>query len=79
MSRAAIALVLALLAAPAAAKDVSLTLSDQEQKVFLALLDAALKSGGLNNLQAVAQFISKYQQAIKDQPAPAPAPEAKPK
>lgn len=63
-----------LFATPAMAKDVTITLNDQDQKVFLALLDAALKQGGLANLQVVTQFVQKYQQAAGPIPAtPAPA------
>lgn len=72
-------LVALLLATPAAAKDVTITLSDQEQKVFLALLDNALKQGGLANLQAVVQFVQKYQQAMGPSPAPTPAKPEEPK
>ena len=63
-------LIALLLASPAYAKDVTITLNDQEQKVFLALLDAALKQGGLSNLQVVTQFVQKYQQALGPSPVP---------
>jgi hypothetical protein len=69
-------LIALLLATPAAAKDVTITLNDNEQNVFLALLDAALKTGGLSNLQAVVQFVNKYQQAVGPAPAPAKPAEA---
>jgi hypothetical protein len=76
MKRLIFALAL-LTATPAVAKDVTITLNDQEQKVFLALLDVALKQGGLSNLQAVTQFVQKYQQAAGPAAAPAaPAPAA---
>lgn len=52
------------LAAPVLAKPITITLDDEEQKVFLALLDGALKSGGLANLQAVIKFVQKYQAAV---------------
>jgi hypothetical protein len=75
MMKYALPLIALLLATPAAAKDVTITLNDEEQKVFLALLDAALKQGGLSNLQVVAQFVQKYQQAIGPvAPKPAEAP-----
>lgn len=57
-------LIALLLATPAAAKDITITLNDSEQKVFLSLLDAALKAGGINTLQAVNQFLAKYQAAM---------------
>lgn len=53
------------LATPAYAKDVTITMNDQEQKVFLALLDTALKQGGLANLQVVLQFVQKYKAAVE--------------
>lgn len=62
-----------LISLPAVAKDVTITLNDQEQKVFLALLDGALKQGGLSNLQSVVQFVHKYQQAVGLAAAPTPA------
>lgn len=67
-------LIALLLATPAMAKDVTITLNDNEQKVFLTLLDNALKQGGLSNLQAVIQFMQKYQAAVNPAPAPADKP-----
>lgn len=61
-----------LIATPAMAKDVTITLTDQEQKVFMALLDAALRSGGLAQLQSVTQFVVKIQQAMGTPPAGTP-------
>lgn len=61
-------LVALLVASPALAKDVTITLTDAEQKTYLTLLDAALKCGGLNSIQAVNQFIAKLQAATM--PAP---------
>jgi hypothetical protein len=66
----AIPLIALLLATPASAKDITITLDDKEQKVFLAILDAALKAGGLASMDAIAQFVVKYRDALK------PAPEA---
>jgi hypothetical protein len=79
MTKYAVALLAMLAATPALAKDVTITLNDQEQKVFLALLDAALKQGGLSNLQVVTQFVQKYQQAVAPAPAMSPKPDDKPK
>lgn len=59
----AIPLAALLVTTPVYAKDVTITLTDAEQKVYLALLDAALKCGGLNNYQAVSQFLAKLQGA----------------
>ena len=64
-------------ASAAQAKDITITLNDQEQKVFLALLDVALKQGGLQSLQAVSQFVAKIQKEIQAA-APAAAPPALP-
>lgn len=60
----ALPLIALLLATPASAKDITITLNDQEQKVFLAILDAALKAGGLASMDAIAQFVNKYRQAM---------------
>ena len=61
-----------LLATPAAAKDVTITLNDQEQKAFLAILDIALKQGGLQSLGAVSTFAAKIQAAMQAANPPAP-------
>lgn len=66
-----------LVASPAFAKDVTFTMNDDEQKVFLALLDGALKQGGLANLQAVIAFVNKYQKAVGPVAAPKPPEPAK--
>lgn len=42
-----IALLLSLVITPASAKDITLTLNDDQQKAFLQLLDVAQKAGGL--------------------------------
>ena len=63
-----------LVATPAAAKDVTITLTEAEQKTYLSLIDAALKCGGLNNLGAVNQFIAKLQAAQMQEPPKAPEP-----
>lgn len=69
-------IVAALLATtPAYAKDITITLNDQEQKVFLSLLDVALKQGGIANLEVVAKFIKKYRDAVG---VTTPAPTATP-
>jgi hypothetical protein len=72
---AAFALVMCI--APACAKDITLVLNDQDQKVLITLLDAALKNGGLANLQSVSQFVMKIQQATAAAAAP-PTEEATP-
>lgn len=70
-----------LVSTPVLAKDVTITLNDEEQKVFIALLDGALKSGGIANLKPVIAFIDKYQKAAgvglpATPPAAPAAPEA---
>lgn len=62
-------LIALLIATPAYAKDVTITLTDQEQQVYRALLDAALKCGGLGSINAVNQFLAKLQAAAMP-PAP---------
>lgn len=42
-----------LFATPVYAKDITITLNDQEQKALYSLLDLALKQGGLANMNAV--------------------------
>lgn len=64
MKALALVLALALSATPVLAKDISITLNDQEQKVLMSLLDSALKAGGLSNLQSVVQFVTKLQAAL---------------
>lgn len=69
-----------LVTTPALAKDVTLTLNDEEQKAFLALLDSALKTGGLASLQPVIKFVQKYRAAVgpvSPAPTPTPAPSKK--
>lgn len=70
-------LIALLLATPASAKDITITLNDQEQKVMMAILDSALKAGGLANLQPVLQFVTKLQAAVGPVVPPKPAEEPK--
>jgi hypothetical protein len=66
------AIAMTLFVTPALAKDITLTLNDQEQKILITLLDAALKQGGLNQLQAVSQFVQKIQKATAPDAVSAP-------
>jgi hypothetical protein len=72
MKRLLIAIAMTLFVTPALAKDITITLNDTEQKVFLAILDAALKQGGLSNLQVVTQFVQKFQKAAAPEAVPTP-------
>ena len=45
------------------AAEISVTLTDQEQAAMIQLLDTAVKSGGLNNAEAVLYFVKKIQAA----------------
>lgn len=55
--------ILFVLSLPASAAEVTITLSDQEQAAMIQLLDTAVKSGGLNNAEAVVYFVKKIQAA----------------
>lgn len=57
----------------AQARDITITLSDDEQKALVQILDLATKAGGLPTAQATMYFARKIEDAAK-QPAPAPAP-----
>lgn len=61
----------------AAAKDVTLTLNDQEQAAFAQVLDQATRGGGLQAASATVYFQNKLQQAAAAASAP-PVPVAKP-
>jgi hypothetical protein len=72
MKRLLVAIAMTLFVTPALARDITITLNDTEQKVFLAILDAALKQGGLANLQVVTQFVQKFQKATAPDAVSAP-------
>lgn len=65
--------ILLLTTIPSAATDKTITLNDQEQKNLIALLDLAVKSGGLKAASAAASIITK----IVDQDPTPPLPEEK--
>jgi hypothetical protein len=73
---AAAAILLA--ASPAGAKDISLSLNEQEQAALAQVLDQATRSGGLAATQGTVYFYNKLQQAIAAANAPAPAAAAAP-
>jgi hypothetical protein len=67
------------IAAPAAAKDVTLTLNDHQQQALLQLLDRATRDGGLaaaNN--GTVYFYNLLKGAVDQANAPAPPPAAAP-
>jgi ABC-type sugar transport system substrate-binding protein len=73
----------ALTVAPAIAKDITLTLNDQEQQAFIQLVDQATRTGGLQVTQTTVYFYNKLQTAIAAAAEPpkaasndAPKPEA---
>jgi hypothetical protein len=78
MKRLLVAIAMLAFTTPVFAKDITITLNDQEQKILITLLDAALKQGGLNQLQAVSQFVQKIQKAAAPDAVSAPSPD-KPK
>jgi hypothetical protein len=62
------------LVAPASAKDISITLNDEEQKALVQILDTATKAGGLQVAQATVWFAKKLDDAAKAVPQPPPKP-----
>lgn len=60
----------------AAAKDITITLSDSEQSTLVGLLDLAVKAGGLKAGLAAATLVDKLKAAGLAPTAPAPTPEA---
>ena len=75
------------LATSAQAKDITITLNDEEQKNLIALLDLATKGGGVRAAEAVASMVKKLNEAAggpkavptTDIPAPESKPEEAPK
>lgn len=61
---------LLLFASPAFAKDITLTLNDDEQRGMIGMLDAAVKATGLQGAETGLYFQKKI---IEAQRAPAPA------
>lgn len=77
--RFALAFALILLASPVSAKDITLTLNDEEQRGLIQIIDAAVKSVGLQGAEAGVymhrKIIAAQADANRPQPlAPAPAP-----
>jgi hypothetical protein len=75
MSKYALMAVLAMTALPASAKDLTITLTDQEQQQLFAILDLAAKQGGVQASVAIAYFVQKLRpppvtQGPSSQPQP---------
>ena len=64
----ALPLIALLLATPAHARNITITLNEDEQKAFLSLMDSALKGGGINILQTVNQLLARYHAAMMPLP-----------
>jgi hypothetical protein len=72
-------LIALLLATPAAAKDVTITLNDQEQQAWAQLLDQAVRAGGLQSAPNALRLYMKLQEALKAAQPVAPKPAEAPK
>lgn len=67
---------LIMLASPALAKDITITLNDQDQQNLLSLMDAGVKQLGMRGVSAAATILDKMKAAEGPPPAvPAPASE----
>ena len=74
-----------LVATPAAAKDITITLNDNEQAQLTALLDLATRQGGIRVAQVASYFDQKLKAAagpiaapVTPGPGPKPSDEPKP-
>lgn len=67
-----------LMASPSFAATKTVTLTDEEQKVLVQLLDLGVKSGGLSVAGNADYLMRKIQNAPDVMPAPAPTPPAPP-
>lgn len=70
---------LSLLSAPACAKDITVTFTEEELKVQMALNEVALKTAGEQAVDAYTVLRNKYREAAKPVEAAAPKKEAAPK
>lgn len=64
-----VAFLLVLLAVPASAKDLTITLTDAEQQSYVQALDAYVKAGGINVATPAVVLLQKLQQAAQASPA----------
>lgn len=64
------ALLTAALVSPAYATDVTITLSDEDQQKLVALLDLAVKQGGIKAVTAASDLLKKIDDAKKEEPKP---------
>lgn len=72
--RLALAAVAFLLASPACAKDITITLNDDEQRGLIQMIDAAVKSVGLQGAESAVYMHRKIMAAQADANRPAPTP-----
>ena len=63
-----------LAAAPALAKDLTITLTDKEQQALLALVDAGVKTLGIQGVGTAVMVINKLREANGPAPASSPSP-----
>lgn len=76
MKRLLVCLLVALAPATAAAKDITLSLNDDEQRALVQLLDTANRAGGIQNAEAVVHFVRKISEAQRATVPPPKAPKA---
>ena len=74
-----IILAAALLASPAFAKDITVTFTEEELKVQMAMNEVALKTAGEQAVDAYTVLRNKYREATKPVDPTAPKKEAAPK
>jgi hypothetical protein len=61
MKRVALIVAAGVLASPAAARDVTLTFNDEEQKALIQVLDAATRANGIEQAKVTLYFLNKLQ------------------
>ena len=59
---------------PAFAKDVTITLNDDEQKALMVVLDQAVRQGGLASVPQIWKFVQKLQSAVGAVPSTTSSP-----
>jgi hypothetical protein len=65
MTKILAAVFIAVFASAAQAKDIAISLNDEEQRLLLAMIDMAVKSGGLPAARIAVHFEAKLQEAAK--------------
>ena len=69
MTKLIMALITFMSISHAYAKDVTITLNDDEQKALMTVLDQAVRQGGLTSVPQVWKFVQKLQSAVNPQGA----------